>query len=591
MRRASVLALLVSGSLSAACRPSPAEATSAPAAPPAPPSTDGGAPRGARAPVVVGIVVDQLSAWIASSRLDELPKDGGFARLLREGTWARSMRYAHAVTDTAPGHAALQTGAVPAETGIFANEVPDEKGERISILRDPDTRLVTPEGVVAREGSSAKRLRTKTVADRLREKDPRALVVSLSLKDRGAILPAGKRPSHVLWYDASSGSFVTSTAFADAYPRWAVSLGSAAANEERRRAPWELLDPSWVRAHAVTPDDAAGEGDFEGLGRVFPHLAKTPGSFRAVPASDVALVDLALAALDAEHDPSRPTLLLVSFSAHDIMSHIFGPDSWEAWDYLRRLDVSLARLVDGVEKKAGPASFLLLADHGDVSMPESEAARKPYCAGTPDAFERPCREGRRLSSDTLRDELRRATSKAVPGGPWVAGVADPYVHLTPAARALPAAKRAAIEEALRARLAKEKDAIQDVLDVALLAVECPKRLAGAAGIPKRAAAREDVLTLVCRSWAPDVGAGDYYVVPRPGSFFDADYTPGFGASHGTPFLYDRTVPLLVRARGAIDEGKRIEEPVDFSAYAAVEAALLGLDREPPRDVLERLRAR
>lgn len=591
MRRASLLVALAS---IAACGPSPVETTKPPlvvASPPPNATKDAGAPKGERAPVVVGIVVDQLSAWLASGRLDELPKNGGFARLLREGTWARSMRYPYAVTDTAPGHASLQTGKLPSESGIFANEVPDEKGERISILRDPDTKLITPEGIVPRPGSSAKRLRTKNVADRLREKDPRALVVSLSLKDRGAILPAGKKPSHVLWYDAKTGSFVTSTAFAEAYPPWAASLGSAAANEERRRVPWEIVDPAWVRAHATTPDDAPGEGDFEGLGRTFPHLAKTPGSFRVVPASDVALVDLALAALEAELDPSHPTLLLVSFSAHDIMSHVFGPDSWEAWDYLRRLDTTLARLVEGVEKKAGPASFLLSADHGDVSMPEAEAARKVYCSGPPDAFERPCHGGRRISSDKLRDELRAETSKAVPGGPWVAGVADPYVHLTPAARALPEAKLGLVDKAIRARLAKEKDAIRDVYDVALLAAECPKRLEGAARAPERAAAREDVLVLVCRSWAPDIGAGDYYVVPRPGSFFDADYTPGFGASHGTPFLYDRTIPLLVRARGAVDEGKRIEEPVDFSAYAALEASLLGLDPQPARTVLESLRAR
>ena len=63
--------------------------------------------------VVVSIVVDQFAAWIAHERLPELPSDGGFARLRREGTWVEQLRYAHAVTDTAPGHAALYTGATP----------------------------------------------------------------------------------------------------------------------------------------------------------------------------------------------------------------------------------------------------------------------------------------------------------------------------------------------------------------------------------------------------------------------------------------------------------------------------------------------
>lgn len=566
----------------------PAPSSSAPVVAPKP-VEDAGAPPVKRAPVVVGIVVDQLSAWLASTRLAALPESGGFARLVREGTWATTMRYPYAVTDTAPGHAALQTGAVPAVSGIFANEIPDEKGERTSILRDDTTKLVTESGVVARAGSSARPLRAPTVADRLRAASPRALVVSVSLKDRGAILPGGKKPSHVIWYDAKSGGFVSSTAFTETFPAWAKPLGGAAAVEARWRTPWTPLDRDWVASHAVTPDDAKGEGDFEGFGRTFPHVAKTPAAFKLVPASDEAIVDLALAALSAEHDPAQPTLLLVSFSAHDIMSHVFGPDSWEYWDYLRRLDATLARLVEGVEKKVGSAAFLLSADHGDVPMPEAAAARAKYCGpGKADPWERPCVAGRRLSSDALRDELRADTAKAVPGGPWVAGVADPYVHLTPAARALPKEKRDALDKAIRARLAKSKDAIEEVYDVRALAKDCPVKLAAAAQIPARARAGEDVLTLVCRSWGPDIGAGDYYVVPRVGSFFDADYTPGAGTSHGTPHLYDRTIPLFVRAPG-VDAGRRIEEPVDFTAYSAVEAALLGLDAKDPKAVLDGLR--
>ncbi|MEM9696239.1 MAG: hypothetical protein AAGA56_27080, partial [Myxococcota bacterium] len=36
--------------------------------------------------VVVAMVVDQLAGWIAEERLPQLPREGGFARLVREGT-------------------------------------------------------------------------------------------------------------------------------------------------------------------------------------------------------------------------------------------------------------------------------------------------------------------------------------------------------------------------------------------------------------------------------------------------------------------------------------------------------------------------
>ena len=67
------------------------------------------APAAPRAwPIVVSIVIDQEAAWLAAERWPLLPADGGLARLRREGTYAADMRYAHAATDTAPGHAARQ---------------------------------------------------------------------------------------------------------------------------------------------------------------------------------------------------------------------------------------------------------------------------------------------------------------------------------------------------------------------------------------------------------------------------------------------------------------------------------------------------
>ncbi len=51
--------------------------------------------------VVVAIVVDQLAAWVMAERARELPASGGFARLAREGLYAREMQFQHAVTETA----------------------------------------------------------------------------------------------------------------------------------------------------------------------------------------------------------------------------------------------------------------------------------------------------------------------------------------------------------------------------------------------------------------------------------------------------------------------------------------------------------
>src|SRR5258706_6067642 len=291
MRRVALAPLLFLLSCSHASPHAPAPI----AAPPVAPSGTIAPPVANAQPVVITWVVDQLAAWIAAERWPLLPPEVGFARLRREGTYAKDMRYAHAATDTAPGHAALYTGAPPRGSGIYDNEVIDAKrDERVSILRDESTKLVALEGTTTSAGSSAAALTAPTVADMLRTAHSDAIIVSLSLKDRGAIMGGGAHPTATLWYDrGGAGRFVTSTAFARALPPWAAPLASPV-----RREPWTLLDEPWVRAHAATPDAQAGEGGLGGMGTVFPHtlagIASPADAFPAAPFAGAALFPFGL---------------------------------------------------------------------------------------------------------------------------------------------------------------------------------------------------------------------------------------------------------------------------------------------------------
>ena len=551
-------------------------------------------------PVVVSLVVDQMAAWIAAERWPELPATGGFARLRREGTWLRDMRYAHAVTDTAPGHSALYTGAVPRESGIVANEVIDAGGApggaRVSVLRDPLTTMVDAAGAHRDvPGSSIAALRVETVADRLRAAHSDAWVVSLSLKDRGAIFAGGRAPTASVWFDPKRDRFVTSSAFAASLPLWAAPPPHPPA--------WELEDAAWVSAHAATPDAQEGEGDVDGFGTVFPHAfaaAKSPGhALRTSPFADDALLAMALAALDADRAPTSssssssarrpyPSLIAVSLSANDYIGHAFGPDSWEAWDELHRLDAALARFFDALDARLGPAGWaaVLAADHGTTTMPEASRVprARPWCAGAgaakPDRWQRACGPVGRVLPDDLAVTLRATAERVLGKGdrkgdgkseahaPWIAGVADPYVIFTDAARALDAARG----ETLRAALTRDilaRPEIARVIDVRTLPARCPD------------ASDESVDALVCRATWVRVGeaaaGGDLYMVARPGSFFDPSVVAGKGTSHGSPYLFDRAVPMLARAPGRIEAGRVVDAPVSFRVFARTLASLLGIE--------------
>ncbi len=147
-----------------------------------------GVPRAAtdslRPALVLVLTVDQLVPDYLERWAPQFT--GGFARLLREGAVFTRAYHDHAITETAPGHAAILSGRFPYSTGIAANAV--------GVNTDSSPLLGTHE-----TGASPERFVGTTLADWLLQADPAARVLSVSRKDRGAILPVGRGRHGVVW--------------------------------------------------------------------------------------------------------------------------------------------------------------------------------------------------------------------------------------------------------------------------------------------------------------------------------------------------------------------------------------------------------
>ncbi|HVZ75222.1 MAG TPA: alkaline phosphatase family protein [Polyangia bacterium] len=528
------------------------------------------------APVLITIVVDQMAAWMADERWPALPADGGFARLRREGLTVRQLRYEHAATDTAPGHAALYTGADPRDSGIYANETLGEDGKRRSILFDDDTNLVDVHGkALDRPGASLAHLHVDTLADALVAAAPDARVYSFSLKDRGALFAAGRHPTAALWLDVPTDSFVTSSEY-PAPPAWTAEIADGAALKKERAEGWDLdgVDRGWVEAHAETKDDQAGEGDLGGLGRTFPHAIGSAKAMRATPAGDRVLLALTrdtIARVGAEraHGERVPTLIAVSLSSNDYVSHVFGPHSWESWDELLELDRELGALLNVADNDLGHDGYavMLTSDHGSGGMPEVAPERAHvHCSkvtgGEP--YARSCHARRRIMPEAVVAAMEAAAQHALGAGPWIAGFAVPYAYLTAKAKALPAARRAQLVTATTNALAPL--GVHEIVDARAATAPCASF--SASEVPA-------LETLVCHTIDPKA-APDLYLVVNADAFFDPDVVRGFGASHGSPYLFDRAVPLIVRAPGRVPAGATHDAPVAPSAFTRTAAALLGV---------------
>jgi predicted AlkP superfamily pyrophosphatase or phosphodiesterase len=317
----------------------------------------------ARPRLVVLVTIDQFRADYLDRFGPQLR--GGLARLMRGGAWFTDAHHDHAITETAPGHATLLAGRFPRSTGITMNSV--------GVGDDASPLIAGGYG----PGASPRRFIGSTLVDWLRAKDARSRALSVSVKDRGAILSIGRSRSQVYWY-SPDGRFVTSRYYADTLPAWVTAFND-------RHLPQRYADRRWT---LLLPDSAYRERDSvvaeAGGGEIaFPHplpvdSLEAASLVRATPFIDEVVVAFALHGMQALALGTGPEtdVLALSLSSTDYVGHRFGPDSREMHDQVLRVDRTVGVLLDSIYRLRDSSRVLvvLTSDHGVGTIPEVAAA-------------------------------------------------------------------------------------------------------------------------------------------------------------------------------------------------------------------------
>ncbi|HYY99584.1 MAG TPA: alkaline phosphatase family protein [Pyrinomonadaceae bacterium] len=510
------------------------------------------------------VAVDQFR-YDYLERFGDLFAEGGIRRLLRGGASWSDANYDHAPTETAPGHATMLTGAWPSETGIIANDWYDRaEGRRVNNVGDDSVRLLG--GGDKEPASSPRNLLCSTLGDELKlATNNRSRVVGVSLKNRAAILPAGRMADAAYWLSAQTGEFVSSTYYFDRLPDWVARFNAARPADKFFGAKWERLLPAAVYERRAGPDDAPWERGDGKLSHTFPHaltggLAKPgPEFYDALsysPFTNELLLDFAEQAVTNGRlgDDSDADVLTVSFSANDIVGHRYGPYSQEVMDVTLRVDRQIARLLDFVDAHVGLRDTVVVftADHGVAPSPAQAAA-----ARLPGAYVK--------VSDVLaavRERLRARFGKQ--GGrdttaDYVQTFSNGQLYFN----------RAALERDGVAAEEAERVAGEAALSVPGVARYFTRtQLLGGAFSQSDAVARRVLHGYNARR------SGDVALVAEPFKYL-ADYVAV--ATHGTPYSYDTHVPLVIMG-GGVAAG-RYRQPASPADIAPTLAAILGV--QPP----------
>ena len=331
--------------------------------------------------LVVGVIIDQMRADYLYKYQDRYGEDG-FKRLIRNGFNYKNANVNYIPSETAPGHASIYTGTTPSYHGIIGNSWFDRETNTVEENVSDSLEKIVGSVNDNPYGVSPNKLMSSTITDELKKiSNFKSKIISVSIKDRGAILPGGKSADGVYWHDweSSPGYFVSSSFYMETLPNWVDKFNKQEKSDAYLDETWNTLYPIETYISS-SPDDNTYEPSLGGkISPTFPYNFKTMrekyrdngSEFQLLwisPKGNTLLTEFAITAIQEEKlgKDKYTDFLNISYSVPDVIGHTFGPQSVEMEDIYLRLDNEIATLLKALDTKLGKENYTLFltADHG-----------------------------------------------------------------------------------------------------------------------------------------------------------------------------------------------------------------------------------
>lgn len=470
-----------------------------------------------RPKLIVGVVVDQMRMEYLY-RFSEDFSANGFKRLMDEGYVFQNMHFNYMPTYTGPGHASIYTGATPSMHGIVGNTWFNKTVCKDQYCTDDESAAILGSGEEYEGKMSPNKLQSTTITDELRlATNFKGKVIGISLKDRGAILPAGHFGNWAFWF-SNSGDFISSSFYGDKLPDWVKEFNDEKHYKTYLSKNWNLFKPQLTYNESLADNNPYEGILYNSIVPVFPYDLKSmyekngAGVIRSTPFGNSILNDFAKKAIENEElgKDEITDFLTVSFSSTDYVGHLTGPRSMELQDTYLRLDETLADLLSYLDKKVGKDNYLLFltSDHAAAENVNFLKDNK-YDVDV-------------INSVSVKDELRKF-SKTTFGVDLVLNYSNYNLYFD---------KNLIQNKGLK--LDKVKATFKEFL------MSMPH--------VKRVYSEEEILShngndyfLNCISKGYDLKQnGELVILDKPGYIHYYEK----GTTHGTPYAYDTHVPLI-----------------------------------------------
>ncbi|MDR2847471.1 MAG: alkaline phosphatase family protein [Bacteroidales bacterium] len=325
--------------------------------------------------LIIGIVVEQMRSDYIQRFWDKFG-EGGFKRLINEGTYFQNANYKHFFTQTAVGYATIYTGSIPANHGIVANQWFDRVVEKQQTAVGDET-VTTVGGSFAAGQFSPRNLMASTIGDEIKMSNMRqSKVFGISLNPVSAILPAGHAADGAFWLDSENGTWVSSSYYMQSLPQWLNEENKKKLADIYLARTWEPSFPVEQYTKCLT-DANPYETGIDGR-IVFPYVLSEIAKGRNIssryqllmqtPFGNTLTKDMAIATIINENlgKDEFTDLLTVSFVATENIGNAFGTMSIELEDAFLKLDRELEHFLTFVDDFVGKQNTLifLTSNHG-----------------------------------------------------------------------------------------------------------------------------------------------------------------------------------------------------------------------------------
>ncbi|MBS4027642.1 MAG: alkaline phosphatase family protein [Ignavibacteriales bacterium] len=511
-----------------------------------------------RPKLVVAITIDQFPYEYLEKFRPYFGK-GGFNLLLKNGANFTNATYKHSINETGPGHASIYSGCYGNKNGIVMNDWFDRKlHRRVNCAEDTSIKNFHS----SRIGRSPKNNLAYTVGDMLRlSNNFQSKVIGISMKDRGAIFPAGKFANAAYWIEDSM--FTSSNYYMQSLPDWVEKFNARKNIDSYFGKNWNKLLVEKEYKTLCDIDDAKYESDEDGLGLSFPHIIhgkeKTPKTktyyeaFFTSPFCNDVLLQFAKEAIEQEQLGKRNVtdMLCVSFSANDYVGHNYGPNSQEVMDITVRTDRLLEEFFKYLDKIIGLKNCVitLTADHGVAPIPDYLKSRFTNI----EAGKITPKEIRQLSERFLNNTFGTFSDTTH----WIDFVVHHNIYISEKACK---SKSISVEQAAKV-IQDSLLQMKEIVDV-FRADEL------------KSGSRQTPFTSKLKNSFFEKRSGDVFFVMKPYYLEDR----GSNTTHGAPYNYDAHVPVLFYGKGVMKmESNEDCAPIDI---AATLSSLLGIEFPP-----------